>query len=252
MDLKLVREEAIEATNRAFWDKSGFVPDEDSDEWEEEYRRQFDLAKKRHATERPADTRPIVAAAPPDEDPGWAALTGPPTQIRWAAALRADRMKEIRDPGIREWLATTCPSCGGAAQRESDTIDCHVDGMWMWMPIVVPFDDRPQQMFSHPDYQRWLPAKQIVWGADAGGDMFDQRLMHEMVRMDGRKMSKHLGNVVDPNQLVEDVGADTVRLAVLYAAAPGKSFNWNEQPVRYCQTFLYELWEYASPRLRDW
>jgi hypothetical protein len=106
MDLRLVREEAIEATNRAFWDKSGFVPDEDSDEWEEEYRRQFDLAKKRHATERPADTLPI-AAAPPDEEPGWAALTGPPTQIRWAAALRADRLKEIRDPGIRNWLATT-------------------------------------------------------------------------------------------------------------------------------------------------
>jgi hypothetical protein len=107
MDLKLVREEAIEATNRAFWDKSGFVPDEDSDEWEDEYRRQFDLAKKRHATARPAETRPIIADAPPDEEPGWAALTGPPTQIRWAAGLRAERLKEIRDPGIREWLATT-------------------------------------------------------------------------------------------------------------------------------------------------
>ena len=107
MDLKLVREEAIEATNRAFWDRSGFVPDEDSDEWEDEYRRQFDLAKKRHATERPADTPPIVPIVPPDEEPGWAVLTGPPTQIRWAAALRADRLKEIRDPGIREWLATT-------------------------------------------------------------------------------------------------------------------------------------------------
>jgi hypothetical protein len=83
------------------------VPDEDSDEWEEEYRRQFDLAKKRHATERPADTLPIAAAAPPDEEPGWAVLTGPPTQIRWAAGLRADRLKEIRDPGIRNWLATT-------------------------------------------------------------------------------------------------------------------------------------------------
>ncbi len=107
MDLKVVREEAIEATNRAFWDKSGFVPDEDSDEWEEEYRRQFDLAKKRHAAQRPAGVQPIVAAVPPDEEPGWAALTGPPTQIRWAAALRTDRLKEIRDPGIRQWLATT-------------------------------------------------------------------------------------------------------------------------------------------------
>jgi hypothetical protein len=106
MDLKLVREAAIEATNRAFWDRDGFVPDEDSDEWEDEYRRQFELAKKRHAADRPAQPPP-VADAPPEEEPGWAALTGPPTQIRWAAALRTDRLNEIRDPGIREWLATT-------------------------------------------------------------------------------------------------------------------------------------------------
>jgi len=107
MDLKLAREEAIEATNRLFWDKSGFVPDQDSDEWEDEYRRQFERAKKKHAGDLPAKTPPIAAAAPPEEEPGWAALTGPPTQIRWAAALRADRLKEIRDPGIRQWLATT-------------------------------------------------------------------------------------------------------------------------------------------------
>jgi len=106
MDLKLAREEAIEATNRFFWDKSGFVPDPDSDEWEDEYRRQFDLAKKRHAADPPAIPPPI-AAAPPEEEPGWAALTGAPTQIRWAAALRADRLKEVRDPVIRNWLATT-------------------------------------------------------------------------------------------------------------------------------------------------
>jgi leucyl-tRNA synthetase len=175
-----------------------------------------------------------------------------------------------------QFLAAECPTCGGAARRESDTIDCHVDGMWMCLPIAVPFEDRREQMFSHPDYQRWLPARQIVWGADAGGYMFDQRLipkvlqdigemppiegrephtralMHEMVRMDGRKMSKHLGNVVDPNDLVERVGADTVRLAVLYAAAPAKSFNWNDQPLRYCQNFLGKLWTYASGRLGEW
>ena len=50
---------------------------------------------------------PTVVDEPPEEEPGWAVLSGPPTQIRWAAALRADRLKEIRDPGIREWLATT-------------------------------------------------------------------------------------------------------------------------------------------------
>ena len=164
--------------------------------------------------------------------------------------------------GSEEFVRCKCPTCGGQARRETDTIDCHVDGMWMWMPICVPFEDRPEHMFDHPEYKRWLPAKQIVWGADAGGYMFDQRLigkvlqdldtlppvpgrepftnalMHQMIRLEGRKMSKHLGNVVDPNELVVDVGADTVRLAVLQAASPGRIFNWNEQPMRYCQTFL--------------
>ena len=106
MDLKSVREEAIEATTRAFWDKNGFVPDQDSEEWEAEYRRQFAVAKKRHATGAPVAVKPGVADKP-GEEAGWAVLTGAPTQIRWAAALRADRLKEIRDPGIRDWLATT-------------------------------------------------------------------------------------------------------------------------------------------------
>src|SRR6266481_601618 len=108
MDLKAVREEAIEATTRSFWDKNGFVPDEDGEEWEEEYRRQFEQVKKRHAAGGSSQVKPAVAvAAPPEEEPGWAVLTGAATQIRWAAGLRADRLKEIRDPGIRQWLATT-------------------------------------------------------------------------------------------------------------------------------------------------
>ncbi len=178
--------------------------------------------------------------------------------------------------GREDFTGCVCPRCGGDARRETDTIDCHVNGMWMWMPICVPFAERPEHMFDHPEYRRWLPARQIVWGADAGGYMFDQRLigkvlqdldqlpqvpgrepftnalMHQMIRLDGRKMSKHLGNVVDPNELVVHVGADTVRLAVLQAASPGRIFNWNEQPVRYCQIFLKKLYGYAEPRLREW
>ena len=107
MDLRVVREEAIEATTRAFWDRNGFVPDEDSDEWEAEYRRQFEQAKKRHATGQAAKVEPGRAASAAPEEDGWAVLTGAPTQIRWAAALRADRLREIKDPGIRHWLATT-------------------------------------------------------------------------------------------------------------------------------------------------
>ena len=62
------------------------------------------------------------------------------------------------------------------------------------------------------------------------------------------QMSKHLGNVVDPDQLVELYGADTVRLAVLYAAGPAKTLNWNDGAIRYARRFLLALWEYAQAR----
>ncbi len=107
MNLQVVREEAIEATTRALWDKNGFVPDEDSDEWEAEYRRQFEQAKRRHETGQAAEVKPTPAVGVLPEEDGWAVLTGAPTQIRWAAALRADRIRDIKDPGIRHWLATT-------------------------------------------------------------------------------------------------------------------------------------------------
>ena len=73
--------------------------------------------------------------------------------------------------------------------------------------------------------------------------------MHEMVHLDGKKMSKHLGNVVDPDALLERVGADTVRLAVLYAAAPTNILTWTDQALQYCHKWLHNFWEYALPRL---
>jgi leucyl-tRNA synthetase len=174
------------------------------------------------------------------------------------------------------FVACQCPACGRAAARETDTLDCHVDALWMWMPICVPAKDRSTAMFGHPELQRWLPIRQIVWGADAGGYLFDQRitakflqdtgklaplegrepfrsaLMHEMIQMEGRKMSKHLGNVVNPSELVADAGADAVRLAVLAAASPARPFNWNGRPLASAQAFLHSLWRYAEPRLRQW
>jgi leucyl-tRNA synthetase len=69
-----------------------------------------------------------------------------------------------------------------------------------------------------------------------------------MVIADGRKMSKHLGNVVDPDDLVEKYGADTVRLAVLYAAGPAKTLNWNDGALRFASRFLRSVWTYSHDR----
>lgn len=105
MDPNAVREAAMEATARAFWERDGTVPDQDSDEWEEEYRRQFEIVKTRLAA-APAAKAAAAAAAPVGEA-ALAELSGQPTQLRWAAQIRADRLQEIRDREIRKWLATT-------------------------------------------------------------------------------------------------------------------------------------------------
>ncbi len=171
-----------------------------------------------------------------------------------------------------DFVDVDCPRCGGAARRETDTLDCHFDALWLWVPAAVPPDGRAEQMFSHPDLRRWLPSERLVAGNDSGSFVFDQRavtkalrdigpfafledgepfagcLFHEMVVADGRKMSKHLGNVVDPDELVGRYGADTVRLAILYAAGPAKTLNWNDGAMRFAGRFLNNLWDYGLER----
>ena len=67
-----------------------------------------------------------------------------------------------------------------------------------------------------------------------------------MVQLDGRKMSKHLGNTVTPYEIVEQVGADALRLATLHAAAPAKAFTWDDSLLTYASSFLRRLWIYAE------
>jgi leucyl-tRNA synthetase len=176
----------------------------------------------------------------------------------------------------REFVETTCPSCDGPARRETDTLDCHFDALWLWIPACVPAEARAESLediLALPDLRHWLPCGRVVAGSDSGNFVFDQRivtkalrdigplaflsdgepfagcLFHEMVISEGRKMSKHLGNVVDPDSLVERFGADTVRLAVLYAARPQRSLNWSDSAVLRCHRFLTQVWEYSLSRL---
>jgi leucyl-tRNA synthetase len=175
-----------------------------------------------------------------------------------------------------DFVNTSCPSCGGPARRETDTLDCHFDALWLWVPVCVPPSERKrtlEQILALEDLHAWLPCERVVAGSDSGNFVFDQRtvtkalrdigplafldqgepfagcLFHEMVIADGRKMSKHLGNVVDPDELVAAHGADTVRLAVLYAAAPQRSLNWSDSAVQRCRRFLRQLWDYTHTQL---
>jgi hypothetical protein len=111
MDLQALREAAIEATSRALHDKHGFVPSDETDEWEDEYRRQFMLLKERFATKAPA---PAAARTPAAAAAGaamalreWPELSGTPEQKRWAATIREDRLREIPSEAFRLWLVQT-------------------------------------------------------------------------------------------------------------------------------------------------
>ena len=175
-----------------------------------------------------------------------------------------------------DFVETTCPTCGGPARRETDTLDCHVDAFWTWLSISVPYADRATRMFDHPQTARWLPVTNVIRGTDGAGFVFDQRSFTKMlrdigllshiadgepftnqrmiglVRFDGKKMSKHLRNTVELKQMVEQVGADTLRVAMLYAAAPKNDFHWTDEPIGYCAEFLEQLWDFAAPRLARW
>ncbi len=175
-----------------------------------------------------------------------------------------------------DFVHTSCPSCGGPARRETDTLDCHFDALWLWVPVCVPPQDRErtlEEILALADLRAWLPCERVVAGSDSGNFVFDQRivtkalrdigplaflsdgepfagcLFHEMVIRDGRKMSKHLGNVVDPDDLVARYGADTVRLATLYAARPQRSLNWSDSAVLRCHRFLNQVWDFSMGHL---
>ena len=175
-----------------------------------------------------------------------------------------------------DFVNTTCPRCGGPAQAR----DGHA-GLPLRRAVAVDPRVRARPRSASARWRRSSRSRTCARGCppsawwrarDSGNFVFDQRivtkalrdigplafladgepfagcLFHEMVIRDGRKMSKHLGNVVDPDELVERFGADTVRMAVLWAARPQKSLNWSDSAVQYCQRFLHSLWQYSQAR----
>ena len=110
MDLNALREAAIEATSRALYDKHGFVPSDESDEWEEEYRRQFAALKQRFAGQ-------LTTAPPPRPANGgtaaparnWPDLRGAPEEQRWGNSIRDERLREVPNEAVRSFLVQTWP-----------------------------------------------------------------------------------------------------------------------------------------------
>ena len=161
-----------------------------------------------------------------------------------------------------ELYETTCPQCGSKATRETDTFDTFMESSWYYARYTCPTADK--MLDDEANY--WLPVDQYIGGIehaimhllyarffhklmrDAGlvtsSEPFNNLLTQGMVLKDGAKMSKSKGNTVDPQALIEQYGADTVRLFSMFAAPPEQSLEWSDSGVEGAHRFLKKIWSY--------
>jgi len=177
-------------------------------------------------------------------------------------------------PDIEEFVKTTCPKCLGPARRETDTMDTFVESSWYFARYTCPdYTDAPLDL-EKAGY--WMPVDQYIGGIehavlhllysrfftkvmrDLGylntDEPFINLLTQGMVIKDGSKMSKSKGNVVDPDELINEYGADTVRLFCLFAAPPERDLEWNANAVEGASRFLGRIWRIVfeeKDRLKD-
>jgi leucyl-tRNA synthetase len=157
---------------------------------------------------------------------------------------------------------TLCPTCQQPATRETDTMDTFVDSSWYYLRYIDPHNTR--NVFNPDTINHWMPVDQYVGGiehailhllysrflmkalSDSGWgqqpEPFKNLLTQGMVLKDGSKMSKSKGNIVDPNAIFEEFGADTARFFILSDSPPKADFDWKESAVEGCYKFLNRLW----------
>jgi leucyl-tRNA synthetase len=165
-----------------------------------------------------------------------------------------------------DWVNTACPSCGGKARRETDTMDTFVDSSWYFLRYCDPHND--QAPFDPEILARWMPVDQYIGGVEhailhllyarfwvkALADMgylgvqepFARLFTQGMILRDGDKMSKSRGNVVSPREIVQRYGADTARTYILFIGPPEKDADWSDSGVGGVHRFLSRLWTIAS------
>jgi leucyl-tRNA synthetase len=160
-----------------------------------------------------------------------------------------------------DFVNAACPKCGKDARRETDTFDTFVESSWYFARYACPDSDEAM-LDERAAY--WTPVDQYTGGIEHAilhllYSRFFQRVMRDvgltdvsepftnlltqgMVLKDGAKMSKNKGNVVDPQELIDKYGADTVRLFMMFAAPPEQSLEWSDDGVQGCYRFLKRFW----------
>jgi leucyl-tRNA synthetase len=182
--------------------------------------------------------------------------------------LLLPEVEDYRPKGVaplasnEEWMRAPCPRCGGEGRREAETMDTFVDSAWYFLRYVDAHNDEAPFERATVDY--WLPVSQYIGGIDhaTGHLMYSRffvkvlndlgmvgfrepfaRLFHQgWVQMGGTKMSKSKGNVLGPDELVEQYGADAVRLYILFMGPADQDMEWTDSGIEGMARFVRRLW----------
>jgi leucyl-tRNA synthetase len=180
---------------------------------------------------------------------------------------------------VPEFANATCPKCGGPARRETDTMDTFVDSSWYFYRYTdagndrAPFDGKTAQYWFgdrgidqyiggvehailHLIYSRFWTKFMRDLGLITNDEPVERLFTQGMVIKDGAKMSKSLGNVVSPDEMVARYGADAARLYSLFAAPPDRDLDWQDSGIEGIQRFLGRVYRFfvrnAQPGHPDW
>jgi leucyl-tRNA synthetase len=165
-----------------------------------------------------------------------------------------------------DWVNTSCPSCGGPARRETDTMDTFVDSSWYFLRYTDAHNDTAP--WDPEITNRWTPVDQYIGGVEhailhlmyarffvkaladmgllASQEPFEALFTQGMITRDGAKMSKSKGNMISPVPYVERYGADTARCYILFIGPPDHDADWTDKGVEGVHRFLGRLWRLGA------
>ncbi|MBU1042924.1 MAG: leucine--tRNA ligase [Candidatus Omnitrophica bacterium] len=163
---------------------------------------------------------------------------------------------------VEDFVNVNCPKCNSPAQRETDTMATFIDSSWYFLRFCSPRND--QAAFDKTAANYWMRVDQYIGGIEHAvlhllysrfftkflnsigmvdfKEPFDKLLTQGMVLKDGEVMSKSKGNIVDPDEMIKQFGADSLRVCILFAAPPEAEFDWNERGMDGAWRFLNRVW----------
>ena len=165
---------------------------------------------------------------------------------------------------ITDWVNTTCPHCGGKATRETDTMPNWAGSSWYWLRYMDPhnkdaiaskealkywgkvdlYDGGMEHATRHLLYARFWNIFLYEQGLVPNSEPFLKRISHGMILgPNGEKMSKSKGNVVNPNDMINNYGADALRTYEMFIGDYSKDAAWNENGLKGCKKFLDRVWK---------